>query len=473
MKRNILLILPAILTTAGCTLTPDYERPAEVMPSSLGSTTAVQASDLDKWWERFGDPVLTGLVEEALANNSDLAQSVQRIEQARAALGIARADLWPSLSAEATGARAQTADYALSPGQDDMSSAYKLNALLSYEIDLFGRVRSSSAAAKQDLFASQYAHESLRSLIAAETANVYFNLVAASQQLWLAQENVRTRDETYLIRMARLQTGYGSDAELRQAEAELATASASLPSLRLSVEKLQSSLRILVGRSVEDIWFGGDIAGMSRELPAPPSVEWNDAPLSLLERRPDIVAAEASLKAANERIGVARAQRWPKLSLSALLGTADSDISDLFGDGTRQWNIAGAISGPIYDFGRSSGRIESAEAAAEIARLNYVAVVREAFKEVRDASLGVRYSGEGVNARVRQVDAWARNLDIARSRADAGYDDPLALLDAERGLFAARTALVSAKLDSLVSTISLYRSLGGGWTVEPRQAPAD
>jgi len=469
MRKIILPLATATLALVGCSMAPNYERPAESLPSSLGdaaTASVVQDVSLNQWWLRFGDATLNSLVERALENNTDLMQSVASVKQARAALGMEKADKWPSLSADAKAARAETPEYQLSAGQPDISNAFQVNGLLSYEVDLFGRVASSNMASREELLSSEYALQSVRSLIASETATTYFNLVAAREQLRLTEKSVETRKNTVRIQEKRFDAGYGTDLERQQALADLANAEVTLPDLKQNIESLQSALRLLVGAGVDEIWNATPIAGVPEMLPEPPAVSWDYLPASILERRPDILAAEASLKAANARIGVARAQRWPTLSLSAILGTADGDVDGLFTAGSRAWTLSGALAGPVYDFGKSKNRVKSAKAQAEMAEWNYRAIVRSAFKELRDAATNSDFSTQSVQARTKQVDAWNRYLEIATSRYDTGYADPLEILDAQRGQFSAQLSLVTARLNRLVAAVELCRALGGGWDVQ-------
>ena len=471
MRKTIITIQFAVLSLGftACSLAPDYERPAEALPTTMGeATTASTVNDiaLDKWWERFNDPVVNSLVERALENNTDVLSSAASLRAARAALGMANADKWPALSGSGSAARKETPHYQLTPGADDTGNAFALSAMLNYELDLFGRVASSSDAAREDLASTAYAMQSVRSTIAAETVSTYYNLVAAREQLAITMESVETRRNTLKIQEERYDAGYGSDAERQQSQAELANAEVTIPDLKQNIESLQSALRILTGASAEEIWNAEPLAAVPQALPEPPAVGLDYLPASLLERRPDVLAAEAQLKAANARIGVAKAQRWPTISLGGIIGTGDSDIDDLFTSPARTWTLSGAISGPIYDFGKSKGRIESAEAAAEIAELNYIAVVRSAFKELRDAATKSEYSRQSVEARIKQAASWDRYLEIATERYKSGYADPLELLDAERGQLSARLQLVNARLDRLVSAVNLCKALGGGWEAQ-------
>jgi multidrug efflux system outer membrane protein len=281
--------------------------------------------------------------------------------------------------------------------------------------------------------------------------------------------SVETRRRSLKIVEDRYAAGYGSDSERQQAVSELANAEVTIPDLKKSIASLEASLRLLVGEGADAIWNEAPIGDLPQTLPEPPEVSWDVAPASLLDRRPDVLAAEASLKAANARIGVARAQRLPSISISAILGTSDTKWNGLFEGPSQTWTLSGNLAAPIFDFGRSRNRVKSAKAAAEAAEVNYRAVVRNAFLELRNAATAADLSRESVQARMRQDQAWTRSLTIAEERAKTGYADPLELLDAERSQMAAQLALVSARRDRLVAAVNLCRALGGGWSIPEKK----
>jgi len=466
MNKFIIPVSAVTLALVGCNLSPKYTRPEEKLPTSLNATAKAEmpAGALDKWWESFNDPALNKLVEKALTRNTDLLQAYGNVKKARAALGLAKSEQFmPNLTGNSTNSRSNQADWQLDTGEPDIVNLYNHYGLLSYELDLFGRLDSSRRAAAQDLLSTEYGAHSTRMLVAVNTATAYFDLIAAREQLRLTESSVETRRAYAKIQEERFAAGYGSDAERQQAVADLATAEVTIPDLKKAITAYESSLRILVGDDAAEIWTAAPIDGVPDALPEPPVIALDVAPASLLERRPDILAAEAELKAANQRIGVARAQRWPTVSLSGLLGTTNTQWEDLFSGSSETWTATANISGPIYDFGRSRNRVKSAKAAAEIAEINYRAVVRGAFKELRDAATGSDLARESVEARLRQVDAWNRNYEIAKNQSESGYSDPLSLLDAQRGQLSAQLSLVTAKRDRLVSAVSLCHALGGGW----------
>lgn len=472
-KRSIPLCVTfatATLLFTGCNLAPDMKTPDENLPAALGSiseASVVNNPALDQWWLRFNDPTLNRLVDDALALHPGVMQSLAAVQQARAALGMANADRWPALTANAQAARKESPAFQLAPGQTDPANAFQINALLSYEIDLFGKVANASRAARAELAASEFALHGTRSTLAAETVSLYFNLVATREQLNLTEKAIETRRHTVRIREKRFEAGYGSDAERQQALADLASTEATLPDIKQAVEQLQTALRVLTGADPASIWQSAPIDGIPTTLPEPPEAHWNYLPASILERRPDILAASARLEAANARVGIARAQRWPSLSISAILGTADSETDGLFTEASRTWTLAGNLAGPIYDFGKTRNRVRSAEAQLEMAEWNYRSIVRQAFRELKDSVTRVNFSNESVQSRAKQEQAWRRYLDISINRDESGYSDPIELLDAQRGHFAAELALVTARLNRLTATVDLFRALGGGWDPNP------
>jgi multidrug efflux system outer membrane protein len=469
MNKLILPLSAVALALAGCNLSPKYTRPEEKLPTSLSTSENAQASlgALDKWWENFNDPALNQLVTRALDNNTDLLKAYASVKKSRAALGLAKSEeFMPNLTGTSSNSRKNNADWQLEPGQADIGNSYYHYGMLSYELDLFGRLDASRRAAAQDLLSTEYGAQSTRMLVAVNTAEAYFNLIAAREQLKLTEASVGTRRDYAKIIQERFDAGYADDATLQQAVSDLATAEATLPDLRKAITVYESTLRLLVGSDAAEIWNAAPMAGVPDALPEPPAIDYALTSAALLERRPDILAAEAELKAANQRIGVARAQRWPTVSLSGLLGTTNTQWEDLFSGSSETWTLQANLTGPIYDFGRSRNRVKSAKAAAEMAEINYRAVVRNAFKELRDSATGSDLARESVVARQKQADAWDRNYAIALNKSGTGYADPLAVLDAQRGQLSAQLSLVSAKLDRLVSAVSLCHALGGGWNLK-------
>jgi len=454
----------AALLLGGCTLAPDYQAPKLDLPDQpLGQSSqeAPQAAEhLQQWWTRFDSPTLNQWVDEVLAANRDLQKAAARIEQSRATLGLQSSGLLPTLSAQGAATRQQYALSQVSSENLRIQNRFNLSGMLSYEVDLFGKLRSARSAAKEGLIASEYGYQSLQNALIAETITTWLNLAAANEQLTLAEETVRTRQESLEVQTTRYKAGFITELEAQQAAAELADAEIQLPALRQAIQQLHTSLLVLAGREPSEIWADQATRWADLKLPTAAEPEFSLMPMSILEGRPDVAAAEAELRAAYHQIGVARANRWPTLSLSAALGSSVPVLEDLFIQEGETWSSGASLSGPIYDFGRSKNRIKSAEVAKEIAEINYRAVVVQAFSELKNSWDGINFAAESLEARQRQQHAITRTLELARSQYESGYTEHLDLLDAERRQFQADLAIVNARLQHLVSMVQFYKSIG-------------
>ncbi len=462
---RIATFLPIVLLAGGCQLAPEYEQPAAALPGSLGLPAAEEGQrvELNRWWEVFEDPELNRWIERSLEANYDIAISASRVEQARARLGFTRADRWPELSAQAGAGRSESSTFSAAPGADGPRSTYQVAGMLNFELDLWGRLANAERSAREQLLATTYAYETVRTTLIADTATLYFNLKAAREQLRIARETVEGRMAALDLQDIRWQGGFITELERQQAAVELATARVTIPNLQEQIATMESALLILAGAEPEAFWDPAATESVAGNLPVPPEISLDVVPASVLERRPDILAAEAEARAATFDIGVLRAQRWPTLSLGAMLGTAAGSVGDLFSDGSDMWSITGDLVGPVYDFGRRRLRVEEGEAIREQVLLRYQAVVRQAFREVRDAVALMNYAEDRSDARAAQAAALDRTVELAEVRYEEGYTSFLDLLDAQRLQFDAQLAWIQAERDRLVATISLYRSLGGGW----------
>lgn len=462
---RISYILPIVLLVGGCQFAPEYEQPTAELPGSLGLPETGDASqvELNRWWEVFEDPELNSWIERSLAGNLDIATSVSRVEQARARLGFARADRWPELSARGTAERQRGSSQLTSPGMGGTRSNYQVGGLLDFELDLWGRLANAEKSARAQLLSSAFAHDTVRTTLIADTATLYFNLKGSREQLRIARETVAGRKSVLDLQDIRWKGGSTTELERQQAAVELATARVRIPDLLEQIATMESSLLILTGAEPAAFWDPEATASIQGNLPQPPEISVEAVPASVLQRRPDILQADAQARATTYDIGVLEAQRWPTLSLGALLGTASGSVGDLFSDGSGTLSVSGSLVGPIYDFGRRRSRVEEGEEIQKQALLRYQIVVRQAFREVRDAVAMVGYAKDRSEARAEQAAALERTVNLAETRYEGGYTSFLDLLDAQRNQFDAQLARTQAEVDRLLATISLYRSLGGGW----------
>lgn len=472
------------LTTAfllsACAVGDDYARPGSELPTRWPwQQTAEEAAAAQQqealrqvpyeWWKLFNDPALTVLVDEGLKYNSDVLVAAARVAQARAALGVSNADLYPTIGVDGAVRRTSNSEENVMSGFPLSSKPYNnfsLGAVLNYEIDLWGRLRRSSEAARSRLLSSESNRDAIKLALASDIASGYFNLLSLDAQIKVTEDTIVSREEAYRYEDAQYRHGAVNELTYRQAESELAAARAALPVLVQQRVEQESALGILLGRSPKAIIEGkvqrtDDMSA----LPIPPVLP-SDLPSTLLERRPDIHAAEQNLIAANADVGVAKADYFPTLSLSALLGVASSEADNLLQGSARQWNAGATLTGPLLDFGRVAYGVDGARASRDEALATYHQTVRAAFKEVLDSLSAEHTSAERLEALKVRTGALSETLRVAQLRYNAGYSNYLEVLDAQRNLYQAQLDGVTAARDRLNASVNLYKALGGGWAVD-------
>lgn len=475
-KRRLPLVLAtAMLATmlAGCSFGPDHARPAMDLPDAWRAGTADTGTVQDGWWKGFGDPALDALVTAALDHNRDLAKAIANVDEARAQLGLARANQMPRVDAQGASQRQRYSLDSFNSFDEStrVQDLHNAGGTLSYEVDLWGRYRRASEAARASLLSTMAARDTVRLALTAQVARTYFDLRAYDQQLQVARDTLASRESTQELRKVRFELGLTSELDYRQAIAEAAAARSTVHTLQYNVSASEAALGVLTGKSPRDIVTGTVERGLAVDaVPVPPSVPAG-LPSALLERRPDIVQAEQQLAAASANIGVAKAAYFPSISLTGLLGYESSDLTRLFTGPAGTWRYAGSVSMPIFDFGRIKAGVEAAEARQRAALAGYEKAVQDAFREAQDALVANRKARGVVEAQTTQVAALRRSLHLARLRYDNGYSSYLEVLDAERSLFDVEISLASAQRDQLVAVVEVYRALGGGWAGIAPQPP--
>ena len=458
--RRAALVSALCVGLGGCSsLIPHYERPAapvaasyapEMTPAASAATDP--AAEIE--WQRFyGDARLQRLIELAIASNRDLRIAVLNIEQARAAYQVRRADIFPSLGVGATAARAPNAF-------GKLGETYAVGlAVSNYELDLFGRVHDLSEAALDQYLATAEARKAVQISLVASVATTYLALLADDEQLWVTRQTLATREESTRLTKLRFDNGASSELDYRQAESLLEGARATLAQ-GLSQRALdENALTLLVGQPLPSDLpppVPLDAQRLLADLPA-------GLPADLLERRPDIRAAEQQLLSANANIGAARAAFFPRITLTALGGTASSELSGLFKSGSFAVTGTAQLLQPIFDAGRNRANLEVATASRDIAVAQYEKSIQTAFREVADALAGRATLGEQLRAQAAQTNALAVAYRLADLRYRAGASSYLDSLDAQRTLFLAQLALIQMQAAQLQNTVALYRALGGGW----------
>jgi multidrug efflux system outer membrane protein len=459
MKKFLSL---AVLLAVGCGVQPKYERPAVELPEAWKQTAPRFAED-GRWWRIYQDSSLEATVDEALTNNGDLLIAAARVDEARALLGEARSFFSPRVDAQGSATRQRNSErVAFSPpGAPREFSTYSATLEVSYELDLFGRLSSNAAAARAELQASEASREAVRLALAAQVAKSYFALRSLDEQVVLTRRTVALREEALGLQRKRLQGGVISEFELRQLEAETAVVRAQLPPLERDREREEVALSVLLGRTPKRVFESQVLIRQAYdETPEAPAVP-SGLPSELLLRRPDLVEAERRLAAANARIGVARAEMFPSIALSGALGSESSALSDLFSGPSLIWRVAAAVTQPIFAGGRLQARTEAAEARERAALAQYQQAIRSAFGEVRAALIAQSRARESYDAESARAAALTETLRLARLRYENGVASQLDVIDAERGLLAARIARIEALRAHRAAVADLFRALGG------------
>jgi multidrug efflux system outer membrane protein len=459
IKQLALSMLVAGVLT-GCSLAPKYVRPeapvAATFPAEAGQakSNAVETG----WRDFFPDRRLQVLIESALANNRDLRIAALRIEEVRALYNIQSADLLPNLNATAVGSRGRI-PAALSPtGSSVVTSSYQVGlSLASFELDFFGRVRSLNDAALAQYLATEEARRAAHITLVAEVAKAYLAERAFDEQYELARQTLEARSGAYKLAKQRFDVGASSELDLREKEILVQGARAALALLTRQRAQASNALTLLVGKPVADLPPQQNLSEQNivNDIPA-------GLPSELLTHRPDIRAAEQRLLASNASIGAARAAFFPRISLTAGVGTASNELSGLFESGSRSWSFAPQLLLPIFDAGRNSATLTLAEVRKNVAVAEYERTIQIAFREVADALAARATLDEQIDAQRASQDAQAERVRLSELRYRSGVSSSLDLLDAQRELFAAQQALVQARLQRLTNAIDLYRALGGG-----------
>ncbi len=466
--------LLAVALLSACSLAPTYQRPVTTLAGaypqdSAGaaartsvtlpvSATATAAVDTG-WRSYFSEPALQQLIAAALEHNRDLRTAVLRIEEARALYDVQSADRLPTLNASGSMTRAKTPAFLSSTGQSTIGKRYDVGlAMPAFELDFFGRVKSLSDAALASYLATDEARQAAQISLVAQVAQAYYMERAYAEQLSLAQQTYSARTRSYQLTQQRAEVGASSRLDLRSSETLMETARAAALSLARQRAQAENALTLLVGQATP---AASGALPDQRQLDAMSALPAG-LPSELLNRRPDIRAAEQRLKAATANIGAARAAFFPRISLTTSVGTSSPSLGGLFDSGSGSWSFVPQLSLPIFDGGRNRANLSLAETRQNLAVTDYEKTIQIAFREVADALAARDYLGEQVNAQRSIVDAQADRLKLLQLRFEQGIASSLDILDAQRELFSARQTLVQVQQQRSASAVDLYRALGGG-----------
>jgi multidrug efflux system outer membrane protein len=465
---NRTLVAVAALAASACSFAPPYQRPEAGVPVQYRFAEPKETASIADlpWWKLFNDPALQDLIRTALANNQDLALAASRVDEARAFVGISKADFYPQISAQLDAAYGRPTSKNFNPIATT-SGLYTASASLSWEIDLWGRVRNSRDAAMADLLATDDGRRGIILSLVSGVALAYVELRGLDLDLEIAKSNTGTRQSTLDLFDARARRGIASDLEVNQARADLAVTTAAIPETELLIAMKEHQISVFLGRAPGGIPRGSltvDQTLLPPELPL-------GVPAQLLGRRPDVLAAEQGVIAAGKRVGVAVANRLPTLSLTGFIGLEGTTIPDMFGANGVAGTAGGSLLAPIFQGGRLSSQEDAARARLEQSIASYRKAVEVALQEVADAAVGVRKLREARVARTDQVKASTRAAKLALDRYQGGVSSYFEVLDAQRRLFDAQLSLAHTQRDELASAVLLYRALGGGWQAE--EAPPE
>jgi outer membrane protein, multidrug efflux system len=449
------LAIATSLLLAGCMVGPDYKRPEAVLPGAFlepSSGTAALEVPAD-WWKAYNDPLLDQLVQDGLANNADVRIATARVEEAQAALREAHATLLPMFSGQGAAFRGRTADTGFAT-----TNGFSLGLSTSFELDLWGRLRRAERSVRDELLASRYGRDTVAITLAASIARAYFAVRSLDAQLVATQGTLAAADQSLSLAKKRSDAGVVAELDVYQAGGLRTAAAAQATEVQRLREATVHQLAVLTGR-LDLVLPPGSIEA----LPIPPLAPAG-LPSQLLERRPDVRQAEASLQAATERIGVARAGQFPTLSLTGGVGTASNELDGLFKTGSRTWSVGANLIGPLIDWGAAKARTDQAAARAKQAEGAYVRTVQNAFRDVSDALSNIRRAAEAEAELKDHLDQASKALHLAQLRYEHGYSAYLEVLDAERTYNDAQLLLIRNRQNYLSYTVDLMNALGGGWS---------
>ena len=469
MRNSAILPIVVAAFLAGCTVGPNYQRPAVPAPANFrapeGTSTADPTSVGDlKWFEVFKDERLQELVRTALEQNYDLRDAVARVDASRAQLGMTRSDQLPGVAAGANISTVRLSRNGQTPlpvsfvrSQDRTFGGAALD-LLSYEVDIWGKLRRATEAARANLLSAEENRKAVRTTLVSDVASAYFSLRELDYQLDISQRTLATRKDSLGLIQNRQTGGVATLLDLRQGEQLVYTASETIPTLQQQIEQTENQISLLLGKSPGDIQRGKSLT----EQEMPPEVPAG-LPSALLERRPDILAAEQNLIAANAEIGAARALYFPQLSLGAFVGGQSRYLTQLLSGPARVYSVAPSALESVFHAGQIRNQVRLSEAQERELLVTYQRAIYTALREVADAVVGFDKLRQQREQEEQLVNTLQGTLQLSQLRYRGGLDSYLQVLDAQRSLFSGQLVLAQLRLQERVSIVQLYRALGGGW----------
>lgn len=457
-----LVLISGSLLVSSCILGPQPGSPDTKPPAAIrGDSSPHGQSFGDKAWRKvFTDQNLRCLIERALVNNPDLVAATYRIEQARARANSARSDWFPQLGGSGGAAANYGSENAgqVAPGGDRSSESYDLTGLLSWEIDLWGGIRRSNEAARSSLLSAEYQRDGVQTSLVASVASAYVQLKNLDERLAISRRTAESRRKSLDLVTSRRDGGVSSDLEVGQAEALLGQALTAIPITEQAIAAKENEIRSLIGDYPGGIVRGGGLDSLDSAL----SIK-GGLPSTLMERRPDIAAANQDYQAAVAEIGVAEALRLPSLSLTGSGGVISGAFDNLLDSNSAAYTIGPRLAGPIFDAGRGKARVDAARARAGEALAAHDRAAKQAFREAADSINAHLKTGQIITEQTRLVEANRKVATVASERFQGGASSYLEVLDAERSLFTSELDLADARRDRLLAVVEAYRALGGGW----------
>jgi multidrug efflux system outer membrane protein len=469
MNSRAIAVLIATVCVTSCRVGPNYHRPAVQTPQAfrtpepLPAPQAASFADL-KWWEVFKDPDLQQLIKTALQQNYDLRDAVARVEEGRANLGITRSNQFPQVSASADVQLTRLSRDGQFPLPRTFVATQNRNwgeaslNLLSFEVDLWGRLRRATEAARANLLSAEENRKAVVTTLVSDVATQYFTMRELDYELEISSQTLATRRDSLQLTQARTGGGVATQLDLRQAEQLVDTAAETIPTLQQQIEQTENQISLLLGKNPGEVIRQGKF----NEDLFPPEVP-TGLPSALLERRPDIREAEQNLIAANADIGVAKAAYFPQLSLSGFLGGQSTQLSSLFSGPHSAWTFVPQVSQPIFTAGRLRSNVRLVQAQRDSSLVQYQRTIQTAFTEVSNALIAHRRVRESRVQQEALVTALQDRKRLAYARYVGGVDTQLNALDADRDLLQAELDLRQIRLNEILSVVQLYKALGGGW----------
>jgi multidrug efflux system outer membrane protein len=462
MNKLIALVTMAVLS-CGCTVGPNYKKPTAAVPGTYrglapetgGKTESASIGD-QKWWEVFPDQQLQSLIRTSLQQNYDVRIAAARILEAQAQLVITRADQYPSVNGGASINDQRSAKSAFLPAFERGTGQLSVSA--AWELDFWGKFRRATEAARANLLASEWARQEIIATLVANVSAAYFQLRALDLELEISKRTLASRKESLRLTSMLADRGSTSMLDVRQAEQLVFTAATEIPALEQQIEQQENLISTLLGKNPDAVPRGQTLTEQTHPPEIPPGL-----PSSLLERRPDIRAAEQQLIAANAQIGVAQAAYFPQISLSGTGGFQSAALADLFGGPAGTWNFGASLAQPIFTAGRIRSNVRFSEAQQQATLLSYQQTIQNAFRGVSDALVAYRKTREFRSQEELLFQSAQDAARLSHMRYSGGVTGYLEVLTNETNAFSAELGLVQAQLNELLALVQVYQALGGGW----------